>query len=263
MNGNRNNLSKGGEVQNLFSMALIFVFVAFVVYLVYNYIKTSRQINQESPVIINGELDAFVARAPIELPQLKSGLAHSVSTWIYINDYNYNYGAPKHILWKGNPVKDEKGNPISGNDGKTACPQLFLYPETNTLGISTSTTFSGTTPEKSDIQNSPLMKWVHICYVLNNRSVDVYVNGKLERSTALRGIPIITNDKMWVTYGEDKNPGFYGKMGRTQYFTRATSPNEVLGLYNQGPLGNTLYKVSFFEKNSLVSYSKGGEVKNE
>ncbi len=263
MNGNRNNLPKGGEVKNLFSLVLIVIFVAFVVYLVYNYIQTSRQISQESPVIINGELDAFVARAPVDLPQLTSGLAHSVSTWIYINDYNYNYGAPKHILWKGNPVKDEKGNPISGNDGKTACPQLFLYPETNTLGISTSTTFSGSTPEKSDIQNIPLMKWVHICYVLNNRSVDVYINGKLERSTALRGIPIITNDKMWVTYGEEKNPGFYGKIGRTQYFTRAITPNDVLGLYNQGPLGNTLYKLSFFEKNSLLSYSKDGEIKKE
>jgi hypothetical protein len=263
MNGNRNNLPKGGEVKNLFSMVLIVIFVAFVVYLVYNYIQTSRQINKESPVIINGELDAFVGRAPVDLPQLKSGLAHSVSTWIYINDYNYNYGAPKHILWKGNPMKDEKGNAISGNDGKTACPQLFLYPETNTLGISTSTTFSGSTPEKSDIQNIPLMKWVHICYVLNNRSVDVYINGKLERSTALRGIPIITNDKMWVTYGEEKNPGFYGKIGRTQYFTRAITPNDVLGLYNQGPLGNTLYKLSFFEKNSLLSYSKDGEIKKE
>ena len=266
MSSNRNNMARslsastGGEVQNIFSMILIIAFVAFIVYLVYNYIKTSREVSEDSPVIINRELDAFVARAPIDLPQLKAGLAHSVSTWIYVNDYNYNYGAPKHVLWKGNPMKNEKGVAISGNDGKTACPQIFLYPETNTLGISTSTTFSGTTPEKSDIQNIPLMKWVHICYILNNRSVDVYINGKLERSTALRGIPIITDDPLWVTYGEDKNPGFYGKMGRTQYFTRAISPNEVSGLYNQGPIGNTLYKVSLFENNSLLSYSNGAKI---
>ncbi len=261
MNSNRNgNGSSGGEIQNIFSMILIVALVAFVVYLVYNYIKKSREVSEDSPVIINGELDAFVARAPIELPQIKAGLAHTVSTWIYVNDYNYNYGAPKHIVWKGNPVKDEKGAVISGNDGKTVCPQIFLYPETNTLGISTSTTYSGTTPEKSDIQDIPLMKWVHICYILNNRSVDVYINGKLERSTALRGIPIITDDPMWITYGENNNPGFYGKIGRTQYFTRAITPNEVSTIYNQGPIGNTLYKISLFENNSLLSYSNGAKI---
>lgn len=253
--------SYGGEIQNIFSFILIVAVVAFIIYLVYNYIKTSSNINSESPVIINNELDAFIARAPIELPQVKGGLEQSISTWIYINDYNYNYGAPKHILWKGNPIKDEKGVVISGNNGKICTPQIYLYPETNTLGINTSTTFDGSTPEKCDVQNIPLMKWVHICYILKNRSVDVYINGKLERSTALKGIPIITDDKLWVTYGENKNPGFYGKIGKTQYFAYGINPNDVLNMYNQGPTGNTLYKISLFENNSLLSYSSNGSIK--
>ncbi len=263
LNNIKNNVkSYGGEVQNIFSLILIVALVAFIVYLVYNYMKTSSSISSESPVIINSELDAFVARAPITLPQLKGGLEQSISTWIYVNDYNYNYGAPKHILWKGNPMKDEKGTVIAGNNGKICSPQIYLYPETNTLGINTSTTFDGSTPEKCDVQNIPLMKWVHICYILKNRSVDVYINGKLERSTALKGIPVITDDKLWVTYGDNKNPGFYGKIGKTQYFAYAIQPNDVLNMYNQGPTGNTLYKVSFFENNSLLSYSSGGAVEN-
>jgi hypothetical protein len=265
MNSNNNlrkmSLPRGGEVQNIFSMILIVVFVIFIVYLIYNYIRTSNTINNESPVIINGELDAFVARESVELPQIKSGLAQSFSTWIYIQDYNYNYGAPKHILWKGNPSKDIDGTSLEG-DGKMMCPQIYLYPESNTLGINTTTTFSGSSPESSDVQNIPLMKWVHICYILNNRSVDVYINGKLERSTALRGIPIITNDNLWVTYGEGgENPGFYGKIGKTQYFTRAITPVEVSDLYNQGPLGNTLYKVTLFDDSSFLKFSSSGTIK--
>jgi hypothetical protein len=255
--------SYGGEVQNIFSLILIVAFVAFIVYLVYNYVKTSRDISSDSPIIINNELDAYVARAPIELPELKGGLEQSVSTWIYVSDYSYNYGAPKHVLWKGNPIKDQTGKIIEGNDGKVCCPQIYLYPETNTLGINTSTTFSGATPEKCDVQNIPLMKWVHICYILKNRSVDVYINGKLERSTALKGIPVITNDKLWVTYGENKNPGFYGKIGKTQYYAYAINPSDVLNMYTQGPSGNTLYKVSLFENNSLLSYSSGGAIEND
>ena len=266
MNSNNNlkkmSLPRGGEVQNIFSMILIVVFVIFIVYLIYNYIRTSNAVNNESPVIINGELDAFVARESVELPQIKSGLAQSFSTWIYIQDYNYNYGAPKHILWKGNPSKDIDGTATEGDD-KMMCPQIYLYPETNTLGINTTTTFSGSSPESTDVQNIPLMKWVHICYILNNRSVDVYINGKLERSTALKGIPVITNDKLWVTYGENKNPGFYGKIGKTQYFAYAITPSDVLNMYNQGPNGNTLYKVSLFENNSLLSYSSGAIIENK
>jgi hypothetical protein len=251
---NSNSVYKG-EVQNIFSLILIIVFVVFVIYLMYNYIKTSQKLSSDSPIIINTEMNAYESHPAIELPQLTSGLEHSISTWIYINDFTYNYGAPKHILWKGNPMKDEKGNVIAGNDGKICSPQLYIYPETNTLGVNTSTTFDGSTPEKCDVQNIPLMKWVHICYILKNRSVDIYINGKLERSTALKGIPVITNDKLWVTYGENKSPGFYGKIGKTQYFTYALNPNNVVEMYNQGPLGNTLYKISLFENNSLLSYS--------
>ena len=257
---NVRNLTKSSEVQNIFSMILIVVFVVFIVYLVYNYIRTSNKMSKESPVIVNTEVDAFVAREPVDLPQITSGLAHSYSTWIYVKDFNYNFGAQKHILWKGNPSVDIEGD-TTGDDGKIMSPQIYLYPETNTLGINTTTTFSGATPESTDIQNIPLMKWVHICYILNNRSVDVYINGKLERSTALRGIPVITNDPLWITYGTPKiSPGFYGKIGKTQYFTRAISPVEVSNLYNQGPVGNTLYQVKLFDKNSLLSYSKGGEI---
>ncbi len=257
-NNIKNNVkSYGGEVQNIFSLILIVAFVAFILYLVYNYVKTSSQMSSDSPIIINSEIDAFVPRESIELPQLKGGLEHSISTWIYVNDYNYNYGAPKHILWKGNPMKDETGETIDENDGKICCPQIYLYPETNTLGVNTSTTFDGSTPEKCDVQNIPLMKWVHICYILKNRSVDLYINGKLERSTALKGIPVVTSDPLWVTYGENNSPGFYGKIGKTQYFAYAINPNDVLNMYNQGPSGNTLYKISLFENNSLLSYSSG------
>ena len=47
--------------------------------------------------------------------------------------------------------------------------------------------------------------------------------------------------------------GFYGKVGKTQYFTKALLPNEVANIYQVGPLGNTQYQVKFFSDGRLIS----------
>jgi len=140
---------------------------------------------------------------------------------------------------------------------------MWLYPLNNSLKIVTSTSdVSGV--ESCDIANIPLMTWVHIVYVLNNRTVDIYINGKLERSCALRGIPKITNDPVYMSAVSTSSPttkdnnndsskskqqaGFYGKIGKTQYFVKALLPNDVANLYQQGPLGKSQYQLQFFDK---------------
>ena len=171
------------------------------------------------------------------VPQPTDGLAQSFSTWIYVKDWNYNFGKYKQILWKGTSTTNKH------------CPSLWLYPMQNSLKVITSTTVAEGI-ESTDIPNIPLMKWVHIAYVLNNRSVDIYINGKLERSSALKGIPIITNDQVFFTGGDPA--GYYGKIGKTQYFTRALQPSEVADLYQQGPIGSSQYQIQFFQDGKFI-----------
>jgi hypothetical protein len=135
-----------------------------------------------------------------------------------------------------------------------------LYPLTNSLKVVTSTSVPEQV-ESCDIQNIPLMSWVHIVYVLNNRTVDLYINGKLERSCALRGIPTITNDPVYITSGSPQ-AGFYGKIGKTQYFTKALLPNDVANIYQQGPLGNTQYQVQFFTNGQIISVTNSNTFAN-
>jgi hypothetical protein len=138
---------------------------------------------------------------------------------------------------------------------------LQLYPLTNSLKVVTSTSVPEQV-ESCDIQNIPLMTWVHIVYVLNNRSVDIYLNGKLERSCALRGIPIISADPVYITTGSPQ-AGFYGKIGKTQYFTKALLPNDVAGLYQQGPLGTAQFQVNFFKEGKFVDFSSTSAIANK
>ena len=252
------NLAKEGvqKYQNSSSMGkvifiiILVLFIAFIIYIIYVAVTASKQAAANSPVIVNDVLDAYIARPAFTLPQVTQGMNQTFSTWIYVKDWNYKFGQYKNILWKGNPnlTSTTSANPSVSN---IHCPSIWLYPLTNSLKVVTSTSVPEQV-ESCDIQNIPLMSWVHIVYVLNNRTVDIYMNGKLERSCALRGIPTITNDPVYITSGSPQ-PGYYGKIGKTQYFTKALLPNDVANLYQKGPLGTSQYQVQFFQNGKFIT----------
>ena len=204
-----------------------------------------------SPFIVNDVIDAFVARPAFKLPQVTQGMNQSFSTWIYVKDWNYKFGQYKNILWKGNPpnASTTAGGPTVSN---IHSPSIWLYPLTNSLKVVTSTS-APEQVESCDIPNIPLMTWVHIGYVLNNRTVDIYINGKLERSCALRGIPVIDNSPVYITTGANGLAGFYGKISCVRYFTKALLPNEIADIYQKGPLGTTQYQIQFFNDGNFIT----------
>jgi hypothetical protein len=247
-NNTKKNANPMGKV---IFLIIAILFIGFIIYVIYIAVVASKEAAENSPVIVNDVIDAYVERPAFTLPQVTQGMNHTFSSWIYIKDWNYKFGQYKNILWKGNPPTKSStaGNP---NIGNIHCPSIWLYPLTNSLKVVTSTSASERV-ESCDIQNIPLMSWVHIVYVLNNRAVDIYINGKLERSCALRGIPTISNDPVYITSGKPQ-AGFYGKIGKTQYFTKALLPNEVANIYQQGPLGTSQYQLQFFSDGKLINF---------
>jgi hypothetical protein len=89
-----------------------------------------------------------------------------------------------------------------------------------------------------DIVDIPLQKWVHIGIVLWNRSLDVYLNGKLARSCALKGIPNINDGNLFVC----QNGGYRGDLAALRYFNRSLNASEVYDIYKQGQDRVTLAK---------------------
>jgi hypothetical protein len=243
---------KANPYSKVIFIIIAIVFVIFLIYIIYIAVLSATNDQKNSPVIVNDVIDANVSRPPFSLPQVTEGMNHTFSTWIYVKDWNYKFGQYKNILWKGNPPTTATTNPSPNN---YHCPSIWLYPLTNSLKVVTSTSDTAGV-ESCDIQNIPLMTWVHIVYVLNNRTVDIYLNGKLERSCALRGIPIISNDPVYITAGTPQ-AGYYGKIGKTQYYTRALLPNEIADVYQKGPLGSAQYQVSFFKNGKFLDISSG------
>ena len=254
-----NTYQRSSTMGKVIFFIILILFIAFLIYIIYVAVKASQEAAKNSPIIVNDVIDAYIARPAFTLPQVTQGMNQTFSTWIYVKDWNYKFGQYKNILWKGNPPNTSSlnANPTVSN---IHCPSIWLYPLTNSLKVVTSTSVPEQV-ESCDIQNIPLMAWVHIVYVLNNRTVDLYVNGKLERSCALRGIPTITNDPVYITTGSPQ-AGFYGKIGKTQYYTKALLPNDVANTYQQGPLGTTQYQVQFFTDGNFVTVKDGNSFAN-
>jgi hypothetical protein len=170
-----NNRSLGKSIRNavtpdsygkvIFFVVLLLI-IGLIIYIIYVAVSTAKNESKNSPIIVASVIDAYVARKPVKLPNVVNGMNQSFSTWIYIKDWNYKFGQYKNILWKGNPESDAVE--------KIHCPSMWLYPLNNSIKVVTSTSdVSGV--ESCDIANIPLMTWVHIVYVLNNRTVDIYI----------------------------------------------------------------------------------------
>lgn len=245
-----NKYQSSGTMGKVIFFIILILFISLLIYIIYVAVKSSKDASAKSPIIVNDVIDAYVARPAFALPQVTQGMNQTFSTWIYVKDWNYKFGQYKNILWKGNPTTSST-SPTGVTIGSVHCPSLWLYPLTNSLKVVTSTS-APENVESCDIQNIPLMTWVHIVYVLNNRTVDIYINGKLERSCALKGIPTISNDPVYITNGSPQ-AGFYGKIGKTQYFVKALLPNDVANLYQQGPLGTTQYQIQFFTDGKFIT----------
>lgn len=224
--------STGTKVFVWIVIALIIILLIW--WIVYA-IRKGREHSNMNPVIIDSPIDSWVKRPTVKVPMPSSGYNLSYSMWIYIRDWDYRFGKWKNLMWKGNTSK-----PVHS-------PSIWFYPLTNSMKVVTSTNGSNGM-SSCDVQNIPLQKWVHIVYVLNNRSVDIYVNGKLERTCILDGIPINNkNDKLTINH----NGGFYGKMGRFQYFTRSLNPEDVVSLYTRGPEGSSAVSINMFNNGQI------------
>jgi hypothetical protein len=249
-NNSNTTTSKSGSMGKIIFIIFIILIVIIIISVISWMVSASKKANAANPVIVNDVIDANKARPAFMLPPVTSGMGQSFSTWIYVKDWNYKFGQYKWILWKGNP---NTSTAASTGTGDIHSPSLWLYPNTNSLKVVTSTSDTSGV-ESCDIPNIPLMTWVHIGYVLNNRTVDIYINGKLERSCALKGIPVLSTESQPVYMtGGTPDAGFYGKLGKTQYFTKSLLPNDIMNLYQQGPLGSTQYQIQFFNEGKALT----------
>ena len=224
----------------------LLVLVLVIIMVSYLYYDSAGSYSSRNPILIGHPTNAFTGNdnglksSGYTLPRSTNPYNFTYSFWVYVSDWNYKFKQWKNIFIRQPPGK----NPTSIEPG------LYFYPMTNAIHARISTTQDPN--EGCDIKNIPLQKWVHIAYVLNTRNVDMYVDGKLERSCVLKGIPVIRNNsKVFIA----KNGGFYGQIARFQFFNSALQPDDVLNIYSRGPYEGRKYnvKMNFFKGGHFVN----------
>ena len=72
-----------------------------------------------------------------------------------------------------------------------------------------------------EFNDFPIQKWLHFVIVLDNRNVDVFMNGELKKSMVLESPPALEEDAELVF---NSNGGFDGKVSNAKVFNYGVLP---------------------------------------
>ena len=122
---------------------------------------------------------------------VNKGVSSSLSFWLYVKDWNYKVMEYKPIIKKGEL-------------------EIYMPPKNNFIVIDIPIVGSRK-KETVTFKTIPLQKWINVTVIIENRHLDLWINGKLYISKHLTNIPDLENNKKVVC--ADMN-GFDGYLSR-------------------------------------------------
>ncbi len=214
-------------------MAIVFILMLIRFWIVDPYTLQSTQSAQTSSTINASSLATNGTNTP------SSNFAYSI--WFYVDDWNYRYGEPKVIFGRMGGNSPSGGGSVPGVNGVDPCPAVILGAVENNVSISLGcypgidqepTTPGGNTiVHTCSVSNVSIQKWVNLVISVYGRTLDVYIDGKLVRTSLLPGIASVNNNaNIYVT----PSGGFSGWTSKLQYFPSSLNPQEAWNIYSTG-----------------------------
>ena len=108
-------------------------------------------------------------------------------------------------------------------------PGLYLDGTTNKLLVAMQT--FNPKDEVVSIPDIPLKKWLHVVIRLENRNLDIYINGTIVVRHELQNVPKQNYNDIYIS----QNNGFSGEQSSLRYFNRALTSLEIQRLVQKGP----------------------------
>ena len=184
-------------VTTLITLIAIAVAIYFAITRVFTPAAMGKTVNIVGPIADAKNPSTFRGEIPLSTNE-KEGLTYSYSAWIMVEDWMYRQGSERNIFNKGS------------TDFKTQSPGVFLDSTSNSILVKIDT-FGET--ETFDIPNLPARKWIHFAIVVDQTSVDVYIDGVLRLHHTLRKLPR-QNSGPVVVAGQG---GWAGQIGTLTY----------------------------------------------
>ena len=208
--------------------------------------------------------------------QIYEGGEYSVNMWLYISGWKTNQGTRKHVFelggtnfatllvalgayknslsvrvsTKGNSGVDASGNDASGNrmlQTQGQGGEVLLDAATLTSFFKPLSMDDGLLNMQPvcDIEEIDLQRWTQVTVVINGRTCDVYMDGKLARSCVLPHFYKVDPTGQSVKVVD--RAGFDGYVSRVNTFNYALTPNVIYQSYMAGPSGTNLDAFVYFK----------------
>tara|TARA_Y100000389_G_scaffold148886_1_gene148075 strand:- start:3237 stop:4346 length:1110 start_codon:yes stop_codon:yes gene_type:complete len=216
-------------LMNIIKIALVFLIFVALFYVARYLFMSYQDTLYNSPYLLEGiknGKNALVisqnpenpSHIPIARSENKEGIQFTYDYWLMIENFGYKSGEWKHVFHKGN-----------AESYPNRAPGVWLHPNTNAIRIYMNT--QSNILEYVDIENIPGRKWLHMSIVLDDKDLDVYVNGYLKVRKVLSSVPKQNNGDFWINmFG-----GFEGSIARIRYYSRAITTDEILANVRNGP----------------------------
>ena len=187
---------------------------------------------------------------------------YTFSIWVYVSDWNYGIGKFKPVFVRGKGVSTVP----------SVFPMVKFDKNVNNLIIdhiyNSEDGGSDFLNEEITLENVPLQKWTNIIMSLNNRAMDLYLDGKLVKTKYFDGIPIVLSDadltltpNLSSSKSGDYTDGFKGYTAKFMYYSRSINPREAYTIYKEGFGGNWLSDM--FNKYKIkIAFMKGADEMN-
>jgi hypothetical protein len=153
---------------------------------------------------------------------------YTYSLWVYVNDYNKQYGEEKIILQRRTAL----------GDTNIFYPKISLGENQNDLkialaeAVATGESPTDVTHHNITVHNIPLQKWCQVIMTKSGKTIDVYLDGKLIKTSIMSkpAFPIDATVDVEIT----PKPGFSGYISKVNYFSNAINSREAYQLYKEG-----------------------------
>lgn len=216
---------------------LVLIIIFAILFYIYKYINKDKISGSKTVEFIKYIHDAkdYKKISSGSIPGSAQGNEYNINFWMYINDYIYRIGSPKHVLSKGEMQDINNANPSVTllSNTNTLRVQVGLQSALGDGGCAGEVSDPGTLePDYCDVENIPLQRWLCMNISLSNNVIEIFINGELHKSCNLRGFPRQTDGHLHIC----NNGGFNGFISNLKYSNKALSVSEIKKIYNSGPM---------------------------
>lgn len=222
----------------------VLVLGAIALYYLYQYLY-GKSGSEYSSIIT----DAVKANPPVSnklytLPTIMEGGEYSISFWVYLTGFKDQVGLNKHVLELRGPTFStlvvglgaftnklmvRVSTELQGSNyyNKSAVTNLFKKAQIPGSNIGDEQT------PLCDLPEVDLQRWVCISIVLNGKTTDIYLDGKLARSCVSKGFFRV--DRGGVSLKLTDMNGFDGFISDVTFYKYALNPEQAYRIYMAGP----------------------------